>query len=244
MMADVWAVVWKEWRELLRASNNTTTILRILAWVAIFGVLFPAQIGRVWLTSFIAPLAWTWFSLFLVTAVSASAFAGERERHTLETLLASRLPDRAILLGKTLASIGYGWGLMLLSIVAGLVTINVVYGEGAWLLYSAAVGLGGIVLSLLGAGLASAAGILISLRAATVRQAQQGLSLILLLIFLGPSLALQALPADASGSLNAILTALDATALVLVGSALLLAVDAILLALAAARFKRARLILD
>ena len=34
---------------------------------------------------------WMWFSLLLVINVVADSFAGERERHTLETLLASRL---------------------------------------------------------------------------------------------------------------------------------------------------------
>ena len=33
----------------------------------------------------------------------------ERERHTLETLLASRLSDRAILLGKIGAAVGFEW---------------------------------------------------------------------------------------------------------------------------------------
>ena len=42
----------------------------------------------------------------------ADGIPGERERHTLETLLASRLSDRSILLGKVMAAVptaGASW---------------------------------------------------------------------------------------------------------------------------------------
>ncbi len=48
------------------------------------------------------------------------SIAGERERQTLETLLASRLPDRAIVLGKIIAVTLFGWGLLLLGMIPGL----------------------------------------------------------------------------------------------------------------------------
>ena len=72
--------------------------------IAVFGVFLPLQNGASWVTSPITMVYWAWMPLMLVTGVIADSFAGERERHTLETLLASRLPDRAILLGKVAAA--------------------------------------------------------------------------------------------------------------------------------------------
>jgi ABC-type Na+ efflux pump permease subunit len=48
------------------------------------------------------------------------SIAGERERQTLETLLASRLPDRAILLGKVAAITLLGWLLLALGALPGI----------------------------------------------------------------------------------------------------------------------------
>ena len=52
----------------------------------------------------------------MVSSLVADSFAGERERHTLETLLASRLPDRAILAGKLLVPVAVAWGAALLAL--------------------------------------------------------------------------------------------------------------------------------
>jgi ABC-2 type transport system permease protein len=57
--------------------------------------------------------------------------AGERERRTLETLLASRLDERAILFGKLLAARAYGWGLTLLSLLLGAASVSLAYGTAS-----------------------------------------------------------------------------------------------------------------
>ena len=66
----------------------------------------------------------------MITAVIADSFAGERERHTLETLLASRLSDHSILFGKIAASMAYGWLISLSCILAGAITVNIVNWHG------------------------------------------------------------------------------------------------------------------
>ena len=55
----------------------------------------------------------------MIISFIGDAIAGERERHTLETLLASRMPDRAILLGKVIAIVLYAWGMGVLSLLPG-----------------------------------------------------------------------------------------------------------------------------
>ncbi len=245
MITDVWTVMWKEWKELLRQRGSLRGgMWSLLIVVAVFGVFLPLQTGRAWVESPLGLIYWAWVPLFMVSGVIADSFAGERERHTLETLLASRLSDRAILLGKVGAAVGYGWGLAMTAMLVGLVTVNLAHGRGELLLYPATV-FGGIVgLSLLAAGLVAGAGVLISLRAATVRQAAQTMSIAIMLLLFVPVFGAQALPTEWKVRLAQAVMEADVERIVLVAAAVLIVLDLGLLAAAMARFQRARLILD
>jgi ABC-type transport system involved in cytochrome c biogenesis ATPase subunit len=104
-MKQTLAVAWKEWRELI-GQRGLSGKQGIVLFSVTFGILLALTNGRAWITSPAIALAWSWVPMFLVMTVIADAFAGERERHTLETLLASRLSDGAILFGKMGAAIG------------------------------------------------------------------------------------------------------------------------------------------
>jgi ABC-2 type transport system permease protein len=245
MVTDLWTVVWKEWKEffIMRGGMRGGT-LGLLVFIAVFSIYLPLQTGPAWVQSPMLLVYWAWVPLFLVTSVIADSFAGERERRTLATLLASRISDRAILFGKVAAGVAYGWGFTLINLFLGLAMVNLVYGHGRLLLYPPAVGLGVLGLSLLGATLAASAGVLVSLRAATVKHAQQTLSFAIMLVLFVPILGLQALPDAWQGRVALAITNAGAMRLVLYVMAVLALVDAALLAAARARFKRARLILD
>lgn len=73
----------------------------------------------------------------------ADAFAGERERHTLETLLATAFPDTSILLGKIAASVLYAWGIAFACSLLGVITINVVFPSGGLQFYNPGMFFGG-----------------------------------------------------------------------------------------------------
>lgn len=242
-MADVATVAWKESKEILSMGGNRGK-LGPLVFIAIFGIVLPLQMGPAWVYSPLVLVYWVWVPMFLVTSVIADSFAGERERHTLETLLASRLSDRAILFGKVGAAIGYGAGLTWASLLLGLVTVNLAYGEGMLLLYPLPVGLGIVGFTLLGAGLAAGAGVLVSLRASTVRQAQQTLSIAIMALLFVPIFGIQALPEAWQDRLAEALMAMDVTRAILTVVAILAVVDTGLIAAAMLRFRRARLILD
>lgn len=245
MLTDLWTVVWKEWKEffIMRGGMRGGT-LGLLVFIAVFSIYLPLQTGPTWVQSPMLLVYWAWVPLFLVTSVIADSFAGERERRTLATLLASRISDRAILFGKVAAGVAYGWGFTLINLFLGLVMVNLVYGHGRLLLYAPAVALGVLGLSLLGATLAASAGVLVSLRAATVKHAQQTLSFAIILVLFVPILGLQALPDAWQGRVILAVTNAGAMRLVLYVMGVLALVDAALLAAARARFKRARLILD
>jgi ABC-2 type transport system permease protein len=244
MIADIRTMLWKEWKEwFLPQGSARGQILNLLFLIGVFGIFLPIQSGRDWVQSWV-PIFWTWMPVLLVIGSTTDAFAGERERHTLETLLASRLSDRAILFGKLGAAIGYGAGLALVSQLLGLVVVNLLPGGSGFVFYSPAVGLGVIGFSLLGAGLAAGTGVLVSLHAATVRQANQWLMIPLSLVAALPSLAFLLLPDEWKLQLLANVQNTGAIQLVGIILAVLLVIDLGLVGAVMARFRRTQLILD
>lgn len=241
-MGDVFTVMRKEWKEIMAMGGAHRGRFQLVVLLGILGVLLPLQVGPEWVSAPAIAAVWGWVPLLLVGTVVADSFAGERERHTLETLLASRLSDTAILFGKIAAAVGYGWSLTLAALVVGLVTVNVANREQAPLLYPWSTTLAAIVLSFLGAGLASATGVLVSLRAQTVRQAQQTLNIAMMVLFFVPVFGVRALPDDFKQRLAAWAAGAGNLRLVLVGVAVLLTLDLVLIAAARARFRRPRLV--
>jgi len=245
VIGDVLTVAWKEWRELLQVGGTVRGgRLSLAILVAVFGVFLPLQSGAEWVQSPATVFYWGWVPLMLVGSAVADSFAGERERHTLETLLASRLPDSAILLGKVAAAISYGWGLVLVMLALSLITVNVAARTGPWLLFPWRFAVGAPLLALLGAGLAATAGVLVSLRAPTVRQAAQTLNVgVLLLVFI-PVLGMQALPDAWQVQAGAWALSVGADGLLWASALLLALLDMALLAAGFAQFRRSRLVLD
>ena len=244
MLTDIWTIMQKEWKEmLLQRPNLRGGWVGLVVMIGVFGIFIPIQNGPGWITSPANMVLWAWVPFLLVSGVVADSFAGERERHTLETLLASRLSDRAILLGKVGAAMAYGWGLTILSVFLGLITVNVAFGKGNLLLYPLNIALGILLLTLLIAVFAAALGVLVSLRSSTVRQAQQGFN-VAMLVFLIPVLAFPMLPDDVQAQILRVVSSADVNALLFGALGVLVLVNAGLIALAMARFKRARLILD
>lgn len=189
-MRDILTVMWKEWKGLLRySSSRWKGVVILITPIALFGILLPIQFRDGWLASgwsvgvsFLTPL-------ILISSTISESFAGERERHTLETLLASRLPDRAILFGKLLTSIFFGWAMTLILLLVSLLVVNAFEWEGSIMFYQPLIFIANITVSLLVSGLVSSLGILVSLRSRTVQNAAQS---IMLLLFM-PFMLLQAL---------------------------------------------------
>jgi len=248
MIKDIWTVMWKERKGLFRPQGSRTrAVLTLLVPVAVFAIYLPWQEGREWLGSPLTFITSVFIPLLLVGTVIPESFAGERERHTLGTLLASRLPDRAVLFGKIAVAVGYGWGVTLLTLLMSLVTVNIVHWDGQIMFYTPTIALANAGLSLVMATIMAGLGILISLRSATVQGATQTMMLILMLplivLQIGGLLVLQ-VRREWFESIREALASVDATHLILiVGTVLIMACLGFLWA-AMARFQRARLILD
>lgn len=239
MIQDIKTVMWKEWREYLSGSGSKRRgNLGVIVFVLIVGILVPITVKDVNFTDSALPIALyaMYLPIFVIINVVADAFAGERERHTLETLLASRIPDRAILWGKIASAVSYGWGLGLISALLGLITTNLTHGNGTLRLYPLGVVASIVLLGLLMSLLTSAAGCLLSLRASSVRQVQQMLGVGVMCVVLLVALLLAKLSQTDNPP--------SATQIGLILGAVLLVLDAILVSLAMARFRRSRLILS
>ena len=242
MIGDIAIVLRKEWKEIMALGGAYRGRLQLVVLLGVLGILLPVQVGIAWVTSPAVVAAWGWVPVLLVSTIVADSFAGERERHTLETLLASRLSDTAILFGKLGAAVAYGWILSLVALLLGLVTINIAHSEHRLLLYPRSLAVAAVVLSFLGAGLASAMGVLVSLRAQTVRQAQQTMSIAMMVFFFVPVFGAQALPEGLKRGFATWANDVGSRGLLLGGIVLLVVVDLVLIGAARARFRRSRLV--
>ena len=240
-MENIGLILKKEVKEWLHGQDIRTTLFQFVFLVGVFGVLVPLRsTGE--LSRFL-PLVIAFLPVFLVSNFIADSFAGERERGTLETLLATPLPDYAIFVGKVLAGVTYAWGYTLLVLVASLVTSGLVRGVmlAPFTILTTLVG------ALLMAALIGTFGALVSIRARSVRSAQQMLGLPLMALFLGIGFGVPALARILSRTWLVQLAPLlhQVTGRAAIGLTLLLLVliDGGLLAIALHRFQRSRLIL-
>lgn len=242
LLRDTRAVVWRDWREHVLRGRGVATTVTMVMFVLLLGVVLPWRVGAAWLSAPWVAMVWAWLPVFLVTSVTADTFAGERERGTLEPLLATRLPDGPILYGKVLAAVAYVGTATLVALPLGILTVNLTGSFPEPLLLGAAEALALSLLALVAALFGAAAGVLLSLRASSVREAQQSLSVVILLLSLTPLLALPALPEAWRGWLVGILLQGDVTSLVPPLGAALGSVAVILLLVARLRFTRERLV--
>jgi ABC-2 type transport system permease protein len=237
-MSDLETIIWKEWKDFLW-SGGRYDLFRPLLVIAILGIVFPLTFEQRWIDLDSAPVLMILYAPFmLIISFIGDAIAGERERHTLETLLASRISDRAILLGKVLIAVGFNWGMTVFCLLIGALVVNLSQGNGQWVFYTpinrfVIV----LILSLLTNLLAASGGVLISLKSATVRQAGQ--TMILCMIILG--LAVYGVGRFLPASVTATLTT---SQIVMIIMGILAVLDAILLAASLVSFQRSLLILE
>jgi ABC-2 type transport system permease protein len=238
-------MVWKEWREFrdqllsLRRGGLSALILAL-----ILGVVAPVQLGADWVQSKLIIGYWPFLSATMVSSLIADSVAGERERHTLETLLASRLSDSAILVGKIIAAVFYGVGFAIVNLVIGLVAVNVAHRDQGLLLFGAQRFTVTIVLTILASLLMAGIGVFISLRASTVKQAQQAFGIAIIVLTMGPLLLFNALSFETRQRLLARLATVGETRLEAYIVGALLVLSAIVIGAALARFRRGKLVLD
>jgi hypothetical protein len=133
----------------------------------------------------------------------------------------------------------------MLCVLVGTTTENVAHWSGHVLLYrDSASWLVLLVAPPLTAGAVATAGVLVSLHATTVRQAQQTLMVAILVLVAGAIFAGNFLPTAWKEWFFGIWSVWSPSSLVLAAAGVVLAIDLLLLLAGMARFQRARLVLD
>lgn len=241
-------MIWKEWQEL----NGQLSKRRANRWVgvALFfvtGTMLRLSSESSWTDGTTVLLFWLMIPYLFTSQMIADSFAGERERHTLETLLASPLPDRAIYYGKLLTPTLVVWVGIQLWILYTLLVFNLsAFGDGVQM-FMLEVVISGPILSFLMALTISAVGVLASLHAPSVQSAQTRIGMILMVIFAVPLVAggvVFTLPAE---QIQAIIDALSSLGLVgglVIGTLVLIGLAYGLTQYGLYRFRRSRMILD
>lgn len=243
MIEDLWTVAWKEWRSVI-GGRARRQVLLTGGMLAFWAVLFPLQMGSDWISDPIpVGMLGVVLPMVMVGIIVPDAIAGERERHTLGTLLASRLPDRAILYGKLGFAVTLGWLGTPAILAIALVVVNVANPGQGLLFYDAGVLIGVLTLSLVLAVLTGGIGIFASLRARTAQEAQQLTVFGVMLPFmLATGVAVAFLQGGVARSVLAWLETSDAMVAGLAVVAAFVVLDALVLWAADRRFRRSRLI--
>ena len=243
MSSDLSTVAWKEWRSLM-GGRARRQLLMIGGVLAVMALIFPIEDGRGWVSDPVGMgILGIVMPMLVVSVIVPDAIAGERERHTLATLLASRLPDRAILYGKLGFAVVTGWLTGVAMLVVALVAANLSAGPPAPLLYEPEVLLAVLAFGFLVAILAGGIGFFVSLRASTAQEAQQltGVGMMLPLM-LASFLLMAVMGNDDLREMLAGIGSLDPRLVVVTVIGVIAAVDGALLVAADRRFRRGRLL--
>jgi len=245
MIQDILIIMWKEWKEIIiQRGSSRGGILSLFFIALVLGILPPVQFGPAWIDSPYTYFLTLWIPLMLVSNVVSDSFAGERERHTLETLLATRLSDRGILFGKLASAISYGWSIAFAVIMIGLIVVNLLHAGDGLIMFTPTMGIGMFLSALLSAGLSAGVGLLVSLRASSVRQAQQTLGLAIMLLLFVPIFGIQVLPNNLQEKILWWILQLNSPQVIFFVLAILFILNLALIAAALVRFQRQKLILD
>jgi ABC-2 type transport system permease protein len=239
MTREIAVVMRKELKEIGIEGGGRRGRLTPLIALAVTGVFFPLNFGMRYVQPDVLMIMGMFLPVIFVLPLVADTFAGERERHTLETLLATRLPDRAILFGKLAAIVAYSFVLMVLALILAFVALNIAHPEARPIVAAPSLLAGMLLEGVLAASLLTGIGLLISLGATTVRQAQQRVSFVLFIPILIPFIVSR-LPSSVRVSIRSLFAGrLSPMALVL---ALLVLLNAVILFASMRRFRRSRLI--
>jgi ABC-2 type transport system permease protein len=189
VIADATATFLKEVREQIQfGARNRGQVFGILVSVVVVNVVFPIMVRHpVAATVMLMGMAGM-YVVMMGAFASADVYAGERERHTLPTLLATRVSDAGVYLGKLAALLTLGVGAGLAQVVLGTLALLVFFGTSINVAGSLLLGLIILVASLPLALLMTSLGLMVSARSRTVRGAMQVMPIVFMAFFLTPAL--------------------------------------------------------
>jgi ABC-2 type transport system permease protein len=230
-------MIWKEAKVQFRGQGKRSNYLQQLIAPVVLASVFPITWGPDWVNEFPVLIIAFITPAVIVSVMIPDSFAGERERHTLNTLLASRLPDNAIIFGKMALPVLVGWGGALGLAAVSLIVVNIAHGGARILFYSPVITMGIIFLSFLSATLMSSGGILTSLSTSSAQEAAQRL----LMFVLVPAMIIQIVPLLFREHIGELFDVMDGNQPLALFCGFLLIADLVVFLLAVNKFKRSQL---
>jgi ABC-2 type transport system permease protein len=225
-MSAIYTMLRKELLEVFGDRHSLRgPLLQAGIVVLLVGVIVPALDASIWSTPAAPVFLFELLPAVIASMIAADAFAGERERRTLETLLATPLRESAIFIGKTLSAVTCALSVSLISFSSAVIVAGVRFGHLHLTPSLAASVIAGAVAASL---LTSSIAVVISSYVHVARSAQQISSMMAMLIVFGTASALE--------------SAHDATvALLLRIDLLVIAASITLLVISARMFRRDRI---
>jgi len=239
MFNDLKTMVWKEAKVQFRGKTKKASYNRQLLAPIVLAAVFPITWGPEWVNEFPALIIAFITPAVIVGIMIPDSFAGERERHTLDTMLASRLPDEAILFGKIILPMLIGWGAALILNLISLIVVNLAHGQNGILLYSPSISGGIVFLSFLSASLMAGGGILTSMSASSAQEATQKLMTLILI----PAMVVQIVPLFFQEQIGRAIKVLTGNQIQIILGAIFLVIDVAIMILAAKKFRRSEMYL-
>ncbi len=174
-MIGILTVARKELLELFGDHHSLRgALIQATAVFLLVGVIVPALDSSIWIDAAAPVLLYVLFPAAIASIIAADAFAGERERRTLETLLATPVRERDVFAGKTLAAVSVSLIVSLASFIAAAAITQTLPS----LAFAAALLCGAIATPLLMASIA----VTISAHIAVARSAQQMASIAFMVV--------------------------------------------------------------
>jgi len=243
MLTDTLTVFQKEWKEAFHHRGIRGYLFNWIIMALLIGVYMPITVGAEWFKSPMLLMMWSWPPLQLVSGLVADTFAGEKERHTLETLLASRLPDLSIFSGKILTGLVYAGTLFPASLLIGAVTVNLAHPSASGIqFYAPGMFLQVLALHYLSLILVASIGMLVSMKSNSVKSAYQKIAIVILVLALTPSLTIGLLSPDIRMQLNTFITQPQLGSGALIAALVMLVADVVLVIVCLSSFKRSQLL--
>lgn len=182
-MSDVYTVLRKELLELFgHRQSMRGPLLQALLLLVVVGVLVPALDNSIWDNPTAPIVLFALFPAAIASMIAADAFAGERERRTLETLLATPLPEHAMFIGKILCAVTFALLVAVSSLLAAMIVTTIRFGPT---LLAPTILLSTIAGSLAASLFTSSVAVAISSRITVARSAQQIASMVSIAFIFG-----------------------------------------------------------
>lgn len=173
-MKDIITVTIKELREATGERLALQgSLLQSAIVVGMCGIFVPIVNSNIWFDASATLPVFVMFPAIIASSVAADSFAGERERRTLDTLLATPISDSSLYLGKIAAAVSFSFCIAVVSVLTSLVVVAASRGLSVLVSIDPSF-VAGVLIGTLSCGiLAAGIGVFISARLPVVRSAQQ-----------------------------------------------------------------------